>query len=190
MSKVLLIQGTNLSVNLASCRQSIPRREPDRGITAPLHATKPSDMTNAEYFVFDKVRALSSSSLRDKWRSFLLFLTKSTIQVFSSEKMITLPVEADLRSLTSIWQRSRHLARIAGVSSGLYTMTWDLAPCLATSRRTVAAPTPIPHASWCMDVLGLLRMPSSKLSWSTTVFRPLPARLLTPTPSRMRFLIA
>ena len=191
MSKALLIQRTNLSANLASKSLTVnyyPVGNQIRGITAPLGATKPSDMTDHECFVFDKVRALSSCSTRDKYRSFLLFLTGSTVQVFSSD-MITIPAGANMRSLTSIWQRSRHSARIAGVSYSLSTITRDFAPSLVTARRTVTAPTPSLLACWYMNVLEL-RMASRKLSHSTTVFRPLPARLLTPPPSSMCFLIA
>ena len=53
------------------------------------------------------------------------------------------------------------------------------------SRRS----NPSLFACWSIDVLGLLRIASRKLSRSTTVFQPLPARLLTPSSSSMRFLI-
>ena len=68
MSKILLIQATKLSASLASYSLAVIRY-PDglqiRDITAPLDARKPSDMTDAGCYVFDKVRALSSSSPRD-----------------------------------------------------------------------------------------------------------------------------
>ena len=87
-------------------------------------------------------------------------------------------------------QLSRRLGRIAGVSSALFTMTRDLVPSLAAARRTVTVPTQSLLACWCMDVLRLLRMASRNLLRTTKAFRPLPARLLTPSLSFMRFLIA
>ena len=168
---------------LITCQRCYWSREP----TCQL--TWRRDMTDTGCFVVDKVRGLPSSFPRDKYQSFLLFLTGTTVQVFSSEKMINPPAGADLRSLTSIWQRLRGLARIAGVSSSLSITTQDLAPSLATARRAVLDPTPSLFVYWRTDVLGLLRMATRKLSRYTAVFRLLPAGLLIPWSSSMRFLL-
>lgn len=66
--------------------------------------------------------------------------------------MITEPAALDLRSFTSLWQRSRRLMLIAGVISGLSTMTWYFPLNFAKACHTVVAPTQILLTCWCMDV--------------------------------------
>lgn len=145
-------------------------------------------MTNAGRFVVERVQALSFSSPKDRERSFLLFLTESTVWVSSCEKMITRPVSTDFGSFRSLWQRPVRFMRIASVSNFISRMTRNLDPNFATARCTVAAPIPSILACSRMDINGLLRMALRKLFWYKTPFGPLPARLLIHSSLSMRFL--
>lgn len=81
----------------------------------------------------------------------IIFLTKKQVAVIcfvsqrvnrlklTSEKMISRPFGADLRSFTSFWPHSRPLARIAGVSSCLWRMTLNSPPNFTTAYPTFVA---------------------------------------------------
>ncbi|KAF2362467.1 Alpha/Beta hydrolase fold [Trinorchestia longiramus] len=81
-----------------------------------------------------------------------MFLTESTVQVFLSEKMITQPGGAELKSFMGLYQLSKCLVRMGSARSDSSTMTKDLSPSFTTARPTVAAPTSTLLACWLVVI--------------------------------------
>ncbi len=76
-------------VHIVDCGEPVLCLEPGQGLQIPDETTKPEDFTLAGCFVVITVRIASSASPKARYQSFLLFLTGSTVQVFSSLTMMT-----------------------------------------------------------------------------------------------------
>ena len=134
----------------------------------PLDETKPSDMTGAGCFVFDKMRALSSSSSRNKLsscRSFC-FSQKDRPSLLNWEDELG----TDSRRKQWSFHNDAELGFTCRDNSSYSRRAYPKSCILAHGRLGTAL--------------------NGKPSRFTTVFRPLPVCLLTPSPSSMRFLIA
>ena len=183
MSKVLLIQRTNLSANLGlvvPCSQSIPRRELDQRHHCAICCNETERHDGCWMFRFwqsagtlvlspkRQVAVVPSFSNRIDSPNLLIWednhpCSRSRLEVINKHLITVKALGADSRRE----QWSFHNNTRVGFK--LHYSSYSIG----------AAPTPSFLACWRMKVLGLLRMAYRKLSRPTTVCRILFARLLT-----------